>query len=165
VLVGHGYGGMVITTVAARAPERLAHLVYLDAFVPASGQPALDLLPPERRAALLEQARAAGDGWRIPPPPPELYGVTREDDLRWVRPRLGPQPLRSLEQPLRAEAAPGAALPRTFVACTERHLFRRFADRARAEPGWRYRELATGHDAMITQPHELAGLLLETARP
>ncbi len=38
-------------------------------------------------------------------------------------------------------------------------------ERARTEPGWRYRELATGHDAMITAPKELADLLVEAARP
>jgi hypothetical protein len=35
--------------------------------------------------------------------------------------------------------------------------------RGRSEPGWRYRELATGDDAMSTTPRELAGLLLELA--
>src|SRR5689334_15631432 len=46
VLVGHSYGGMVITAVAERAAERLAHLVYLDAFVPRDGQSQMDLLGP-----------------------------------------------------------------------------------------------------------------------
>src|SRR5207248_5461012 len=48
VLVGHSYGGMVIAGVAGRLPERLAHLVYLDAYAPEDGQAMTDLVPPER---------------------------------------------------------------------------------------------------------------------
>ena len=46
VLIGHSYGGMVATGVADRARERIAQLIYMDAFVPRSGQSLLDLLPP-----------------------------------------------------------------------------------------------------------------------
>jgi pimeloyl-ACP methyl ester carboxylesterase len=45
ILVGQSYGGMVTTGVACQAPERLSHLVYLDAFVPADGQAQVDLVP------------------------------------------------------------------------------------------------------------------------
>jgi pimeloyl-ACP methyl ester carboxylesterase len=102
VLVGHSYGGMVITGVADRASKRVSQLVYLDAFVPEHDQPALDLLTPERRAQFREQAQVEGDGWLIPPPPPELYGIVEPADLEWVRPRLGPQPLATLARKMRA---------------------------------------------------------------
>ena len=49
VLVGHSYGGMVATGVADRARERIAKLVYLDAFVPENGQSLFDLLPAAER--------------------------------------------------------------------------------------------------------------------
>jgi pimeloyl-ACP methyl ester carboxylesterase len=68
LLVGHSYGGMVITGVADRVPERLAQLVYLDAEVPMDGQSEFDLLPPEERAVYQESARSKGQGWRILPP-------------------------------------------------------------------------------------------------
>jgi pimeloyl-ACP methyl ester carboxylesterase len=55
VLIGHSYGGMVATGVADRAPERLAQLVYLDAFVPRDGQCLFDLLAAETRAACVRQ--------------------------------------------------------------------------------------------------------------
>ena len=70
VLVGHSYGGVVITGVADRVPERLAQLVYLDAEVPMDGQSEFDLLPPEERAVYQESARSKGQGWRILPPVP-----------------------------------------------------------------------------------------------
>jgi pimeloyl-ACP methyl ester carboxylesterase len=168
VLVGHSYGGMVLAGVADRIAERLAHLVYLDAFVPADGQALFDVLLPSRRELYRQQAREQGEGWRVPAPPPEALGVTDEARARWLAARLTPQPLQTFEQPVRLTDAAAAALPRTYVHCTAGPVapsFAPFAARARAEPGWRYRELATGHDAMLTAPEALAGLLLELAPP
>ena len=164
VLVGHSYGGIVITGVAERAADRLAHLVYLDAFVPRDGQCLLDLVPPERAAATREQAKTTGDGWRVPPRPVEQFGVTAEADLRWAGPKVGDQPRLTFEQPVHCASVASAALPRTFIRCTESAgsgFSATFAERVRADTSWRYRELATGHDAMITAPDALADLLLE----
>jgi pimeloyl-ACP methyl ester carboxylesterase len=71
VLVGHSYGGMVITGVAGRVPERIGHLVYLDAFWPDPGQAAFDVLPalaaalgdpPSGRALERSHGRMVGGG-------------------------------------------------------------------------------------------------------
>src|SRR5882672_5481474 len=72
VLIGHSYGGMVATGVADRARERIAQLIYLDAFVPKNGQSLFDLQSAETRARMRELAKA-GDGWRVPsnPIPPD----------------------------------------------------------------------------------------------
>ncbi len=164
VLVGHSYGGMVVTGVAAAAPERLAHLVYLDAFVPRAGQALVDLLPPERWARFLEQSAAGGEGWTIPPVPVEVFGVTDEADRAWAVPRIVPHPLKTFTQAAPAAREGADAPPRTYILCAGyAGSFAPFAERARTEPGWRYRELASGHNAMITAPRELANLLLEVA--
>jgi pimeloyl-ACP methyl ester carboxylesterase len=163
VLVGHSYGGMVISGVAERMPGRLSHLVYLDAFLPEAGQSVLDLLPEQRSAQLREQAAAYGDGWLVPAPPPESYGVVEPADLEWVRPRLGPQPLATLDQPLDRLAPIDPAITRSYIACTEFPAFRPFAERVRHDPAWRSREIASGHDAMVTQPRSLANILMELA--
>jgi pimeloyl-ACP methyl ester carboxylesterase len=163
VLVGHSYAGMVITAVADRVAERLAHLVYLDAFVPEDGQCVLDLVTPERAELFREQARTMGDGWLVPALPLEAWGVTDPTDVQWATRRILPQPLGTLEQPLRLSGGSAASLPRTYIS-TDHLTFQRFAERARTEHGWRTRHLATGHDAMITRPRELAALLLEIPR-
>lgn len=90
VLVGHSYGGMVITAVAERVPERLRHLVYLDALVPGDGQTLFDLITPEGRARHHDMARTSGEGWRIPPCSLEDLGVTAAEDLQWMRPGSPP---------------------------------------------------------------------------
>lgn len=166
VLVGHSYGGMVIAGAADRAPERVSQLIYLDAFVPAGGQSLFDLLAPERRAYFQERARDGGDGSRVPPPSPAALGVTDETQARWLAARLTPQPLRTFEQPL-ALTGPATSLPRTYVHCTVSPTaasFAPFAADARDAPDWRYHGLATGHDAMVTQPREVADVLLASLR-
>ena len=161
VLVGHSYGGMVIAGVADRATDRLAHVVYLDTIVPRDGASGFTVLPAERVAALQEQVRLAGEGWLIPSPPVERFGVTAVEDVQWAAPKLVPQPLATFTQPLRLTDR-AAALPKTYILCTANpNSFRPFAEPVRGAPGWRYRELHTGHDAMITAPRELADLLLE----
>src|SRR3954447_6789466 len=98
VLVGHSYGGMVITSVADCVPDRLAHLVYLDAFVPDDGQSLHDLVPTDGSTRDREMARREGDGWRIPLEEPWCMGTN--DVLRWMHPYPTDQPLRSFDQPL-----------------------------------------------------------------
>lgn len=159
ILIGHSYGGMVATGVADREPERLAQLVYLDAFVPRDGQSLLDLQPAEVRARMREAARTAGDGWRVPPNP--MPPDTPEADLAWAMPRRVMQPLKTFEQPLRLAGALDR-VPRTYIYCTRPSPgdpFGQFARRAQSEPGWRCLEIDSSHNPHITVPGVLADLL------
>ncbi|HXD99103.1 MAG TPA: alpha/beta hydrolase [Candidatus Acidoferrum sp.] len=159
VLVGHSYGGMVATGVADRARTRLRHLVYLDAFVPRDGQSLLDLVPADVRERMHEGARTAGAGWRVPPNP--VPPDTSEADLAWIMPRRVLQPLRTFEEPLRLTGT-STGMPRTYIYCTRSapgDLFRQFADRARAEPGWQCLELDASHSPNVTAPAALAAML------
>jgi pimeloyl-ACP methyl ester carboxylesterase len=164
VLVGHSSAGMVVAGAANRATNRLVSVVYLDAFVPEDGQALFDILLPERRAMYEQAARERGDGWLVPPPPPQAWGVTDPTQAEWLAARLTPQPLATFTQPVHlANAQAVAALPHTYVHCTVGPVapsFAPFAARLRAAPGWRYAELATGHDAMVTMPNELAEALV-----
>jgi pimeloyl-ACP methyl ester carboxylesterase len=161
ILVGHSYGGMVITGVTERAADRLAHVVYLDAFVPQNGQALVDLVAPQFREGMQQQAQAA-DGL-LPPFPVEQYGVFADADVRWVGAKLVPHPFKTLTTAVRLTTPAAAALPRTYIYCNNPAMgfFEAFAERTKAGKGWRYRELATGHDAMVTMPRELTDLLLE----
>lgn len=161
VLVGHSYGGMVITGVADRAVERLAGLVYLDAFVPQEGECVLDFFPDAGRADIERAAAASGF---IAPTPLPAYGVTRSEDLAWAEPRIRPHPLATWTQPLTL-ANGETALPRAYIRCTEpaRPVFEQFAQKYRDDPRWRYREIECGHDSMIADPAGTAALLLAFA--
>ena len=164
ILVGHSYGGMVITGVVDQVPERIAHLVYLDTFVPRDGESMAGISP---IVIYLLRKQTRGDGWGVDSR--GTYGVTTEPDLSWVRSKVTPQPLKTFEQPLHLKnPAIVSAKPRTHIDCTGGGFFfslmRRILARRALPPteaGWRLRQLPTGHDAMITMPRELADLLLE----
>jgi len=164
VLIGHSYGGMVATGVADREPERIKHLVYLDAFVPRDGQSVGDLQPPGVRDAMRAAAERDGDGWLVPPnpPPPD----TSAADLAWMAPRRLPQPLKALDEPIRLTGAVDR-LPRTYIYCTRpmpADGFRQFAQRAKTEAGWQYREIDASHNPHITAPDALAAMLDDIAK-
>ena len=76
VLVGYSYGGMVISGVADRVPEKVASLVYLDAFVPENGQSLLSLLPHDRR-----HATVPGEDWLVAPIPSAGFGLERPEAI------------------------------------------------------------------------------------
>lgn len=161
VLVGHSYGGMVITGVAAKAPERLKRLVFLDAYMPAEGQSEADLWPDEMRASILADD-AARQGVREPVPP-DILGINDPELLAWVLARATPHPMATYTEPVPAGGSMSAALPRAYIHCTlgtTAPIFAPFSAKARAE-GWRVYELATGHSPMLTMPEQVAGLLVE----
>ncbi|MEU4249138.1 alpha/beta hydrolase family protein [Amycolatopsis sp. NPDC026612] len=163
VLVGHSYAGLVISSVANRLPERIAHLVYLDAMVPEDGETAVDVMPFTK--ALID---AAVDGWRVPPLPEQpaplgLFGVTDPADVAWLRSMLSDQPVECLRQPVRLDDPAVHAIPRTYIHCVGGRP--EGITRRPVPAGARVRELPTGHDCMITMPAELAALLAETTQP
>jgi pimeloyl-ACP methyl ester carboxylesterase len=175
VLVGHSYGGMVITGVAERVPERLRRLVYLDALVPDDGQSFYDAEhepDPGMRERWTAGAIEVRGALAFPGSPAIVdrylaaFDLTDPADVAWVRPRFRPHPLASAEEPLRAPEHRAAQIPSSYIRCSgpaERAIpMRTHATRAR-ERGFDYHELATGHDAMVTAPRELAALLIQIA--
>jgi pimeloyl-ACP methyl ester carboxylesterase len=156
VLVGHSFGGMVATGVADRARDRVARLIYVDAFVPESGEALVDLLSPQARGAMYEACRA-GDGWRVPPLDMPLD--TPDADRAWATPRRAPHPVAAFEEKLHLS---GAALPpRAYLYCRRIGKDDRFgpsAARARRD-GWAYEEIDTSHSPHITAPDALSAVL------
>ena len=159
VLVGHSYGGMVVTGVASRVPQRIRRLVYLDAFVPEDGKCLLDYAVPERAARMREEGERTG---AVTPPPLSLWGIEKPEHVAFVRPREVKHPYGTMKQPIRLRRdAAFERLPRTFIYCSSPATgsFDQFRDRFRTDPAWRYYELATGHDAMILMPERVVEIL------
>jgi pimeloyl-ACP methyl ester carboxylesterase len=162
VLVGHSYGGMVITGVADRSPERLSQLVYLDAAVPADGEAISDQWDSERRQALLERVAREGEGWKIIPGP--MQADDPAEIQAWAAPRRNPQPIKTFTQPVRLTRGE-TTLPRAFVYCSAgkepNSPAAARARRVQADPRWRYFELATGHNLQYSAPKETVEILRE----
>jgi pimeloyl-ACP methyl ester carboxylesterase len=173
VLAVHSYAGMIGTAVADRQPQRLKHLVYVDAIVPQPGESWSSSHPSATREARLAASLASPD-YSFPAPDPALFGLEGEDH-EWVRRRQTPHPGHTYQAPLDFDPVRVAAVPRTFVNCTRPQLASIDAIRLRLQDprywdgawqggaGARMVELQTGHDPMVSAPAELARILLEAA--
>jgi len=109
-------------------------------------------------------AAAAHPLGALPPPDAALYGLSGAD-REWVNRRQTPHPFGQYQEPLNFDAARIARVPRTFIDCTSPAWpsIAPMRQRVRSEPGWRVREIAIGHDAMVSAAEPLARLLLEAA--
>jgi pimeloyl-ACP methyl ester carboxylesterase len=165
ILVGHSFAGSVVSGLADCMPERLAHLVYLDAQVLQSGQAPADTAPPEIIEKYKQRAQASGCV-SIPPPAVEAFGISEPGMVEWVRARLTPHPYQTYFNPLTLQHPLGNGRPATYIAVTA-PLFPNTAHSrtvARQQPGWTYLELPTAHNAMLLMPDELTVMLDGIAR-
>jgi pimeloyl-ACP methyl ester carboxylesterase len=165
VLAGTSYGGLVISGVADRMPERIKTLVYLDAALPQNGKCMLDLVPPERRATVESLARQHGDGYRVPTSLVLDTGIEDADERAAYLARMSFHPLRSLLQPVQLTGRYLMVPNKVYVLATLKptHRFLDYYEWASREPGWSARKLASNHFPMTTMPDETAELLMETA--
>lgn len=169
VLAVHSYAGMLGTAIADRMPQRLKHLVYVDAVVPRPGESWSSTHAGATRAARIAAAEASPD-YAFPPPDPSVFGL-QAGDYDWVKRRQTPHPGHTYQAPLQFDPGRVAQVPRTFVDCTQPRLGTIDSIRPRVRDanywngawvggaGARVVELATGHDPMISAPAELADLL------
>ena len=162
VLLGHSYGGMVATGVADRARDRVAQVIYIDAFVPGDGQSLFDLNEPGRASS--REAAKNGDGWRIPPmqPPPD----TSAADVEWLAARRVQMPIKCFETRLKLQGG-ALTLPRSYIYATRitpADTFGPFARMTRSDPAWRYFEIDASHSPNVTAPETLMALLEKITR-
>jgi hypothetical protein len=78
-----------------------------------------------------------------------------------VRRRRTPHPVGTYESPLRLSNPVGNGRPRTYIQCTDPVYapLEPVRQRLKRRRGWQWQEIATGHDAMVTAPAELAQML------
>jgi pimeloyl-ACP methyl ester carboxylesterase len=166
ILVGHSYGGMVITGVADRAAERVGRIVYLDAATPVNGQSLLDVAGP-----IIEATRPAGqvvDGVELvllpTPDAGRFYGVTDPDVVAWMADRLAGHPWACFEQPLRLTNESALwAIPQYQIVCTSTLATRDPEVMERLHAAGRLWDIDTGHDLMLTEPDAVTDALLQIA--
>jgi pimeloyl-ACP methyl ester carboxylesterase len=161
VLVGHSYGGAVVTGVADRARDRIQRLIYFDGFVLRNGESLADVGAPGMAEVMLNLARLEGEGWRTPSPfTMEQFGVTDPADIAWNARGMAMQPLRTMVEPIKLGTEP-LPFPVSYILCTERSmgLFESFAEGAKAN-GWDYHEKPWTHAAPAVRPDDCAELLL-----
>ena len=144
-MCGHSYAGLVIAGVADRVGDRLAHLVFIDAYVPADGDSCWSL---------------TSDTFR------ELFIAGSRGDGRWVAvpegldPRARPHPLPSFLQSVRLRGK-AKSISRTYISGGPwpGSPFVALTERLRADPGWRVHDIPVGHNIARRDPHGLAAVL------
>jgi pimeloyl-ACP methyl ester carboxylesterase len=167
VLVGHSYSGFVVAGVAERVPDRIGHLVYLDAMVPENGQKVFDVRN-ELRADVREISFNGKQVKVLPPHAPEVFGVTDPEDAAWVKALMVPTPAACYDEPL-AITNPGArSLPKTYLlneiqgSGSSGQLHLDAYEKARGDH-WSRKKIPGPHDSMITHPKQLAKALISFA--
>lgn len=166
ILVGHSYGGMVITGVADQVPDRIRELVYLDAAHPRDGE-SLRMIAPGQIEPTYQGLQVVDGVDLVMFPFPGMaafFGVTDPDLAAWTEARLTPHPWKCFDQPLTLRNGDAAfKVPRTNINCTAALAASGEQARARQTAGGRNFEINTGHDLMITEPRAVADMLLEIA--
>ena len=167
VLVGHSYGGFVISGVADALRERVSHYVYLDASVPPDMSPGAsfswaDFNPPEAREARLKLVREQGNGVALPAPPPSAFAVTKASDVAWLQRQLRPMPVGTYIGTFTFASSGSNGLKRTYIASSKPPyaLLVSTRNRIRDDNTWSFTTIEAGHDSMVTAPDELASLLM-----
>jgi pimeloyl-ACP methyl ester carboxylesterase len=155
----------VITGAADKIADQIGALVYVDAFVPDSGQSLHDTLPAEQREAQIHGALASGDGWKVAPIPAEIFNVNSRDRT-WVDRKRTPQSIATFQQPLQLAGAIEQIENITYILATgwEQSPFPQFYEKAKAR-GWKTLTIPCGHDVMLDKPDELLEVLLAVTRP
>ncbi|MET8825670.1 alpha/beta fold hydrolase [Streptomyces sp. NPDC004610] len=160
ILIGHSYGGMVITGAAALVPDRIARIVYVDAFAPVSGDSAFSLLPWLQDAFVPPEG---GPDWQVAPLDPRALGAD-EDGATWMERNLTPMPRLTHSEPL----LPGSEevlerKPVTYIHCAAQQFF----DDTAADAVKRGFDLVTltevSHAEVLIEPGVLARELLKLA--
>jgi pimeloyl-ACP methyl ester carboxylesterase len=159
VLVGHSYGGMVVTGVAEKMEGRIRHIVYEDAFLPRDGE---SCWSPEQVARPVDES-----GWRVGRINNAPVTVAGREY------RGSGQPRRTIEEPVHlSKPIEQFEFTRTYVKAagnprppeSERNgTFWDVAARVSKDPAWKYFELPCGHGIHREMPQEFLGILLALA--
>ena len=161
VLAGHSYGGIVITGVADRIPERIKALVYLDAFLPEDGQSLFDINIPANTQRFISNAGSIG-GLAVPAPPAAFFNVNAADAGR-VDALATPFPIGAFTEKIKLTGAHKTIAKRIYVHGTvlpRESPFKPFYERTKADPAWQVHALACGHHVMLDEPERTTDILL-----
>jgi pimeloyl-ACP methyl ester carboxylesterase len=165
VLVGHSYGGFVISGVAEQlGPATIAAMVFLDAFVPRDQDNFIDSITIPAFRQSLDDAVARGEMAVAPLTAASLK--VNASDRAWVDAMCTPHPLASLTERIGLRGVRDRVPRKRYIRATgfRSPLFDDIYGRLQPESGWQLHQIDSGHDAMIDAPEQLVGLLLEVTK-
>jgi len=164
ILVGHSYAGMIIAGVNEVIPEKIAQLVFLDAFIPQNNKSAYDIIDPAFYESSQYLADKYGDGWRLSVPEDKIapwWGIDNPTLCQWIYPQLSDCSIHFLETPLKLSAH-FDEVKKTYIHCATpsnlKIMMLPFYKQAR-EAGWPIFKIDTGHEPMLTEPEQLSHII------
>jgi pimeloyl-ACP methyl ester carboxylesterase len=162
VLVGHSYGGCIISGVAEQMGDAIGSIVFLDAFVPENGDTlATKASQPVREAiaGLVEKGETA-----MKPVSAAVFRVN-EKDRAWVDAMCTPHPVATLTDKITISGARDRIARKSYIRAKGYPSlpFDGFHERLKADAAWRVFELPCGHDVMVDMPDRLGEILVEVA--
>ncbi len=162
ILVGHSFGGAVISAVAEREPQRIRQLIYLDAAILEDGESMLSCMPKELAEQRRQQAKDTSEGLSLPIPNAEQLGILNKDQWDHIQSRLTPHPISTYDSAICLKDKPGHGFHCTYVTCLEPiYLPLEWARKRVEKYAWPVRLLQTGHDAMVSDPLLLTEKLIQ----
>jgi len=162
VLVGHSYGGFVISGVAEAFPGRIRSIVFLDAFVPGNDQALIEIVQPAVQEAI-RGAQTRGD-MTVPVRDAAAFRMN-EKDRAWADSLANPQPIGTFLQKIRLTGARDRIAKKTYIRAMgyPNVSFDECYARTKADSSWRTYEVNCGHHIMIDEPDRLTEILLQVA--
>ncbi len=159
VLCGHSYAGMIITAVADTIPDKIASLVYLDAWLPKNGDSIASLAGP----GIGELVKSAGEhgGLAVSPIPLEVFNLN-QSDRAMVSALCTPHPIATFFEPVTLSDKYQSIPKKHYILATGwgPDPFEGFMISVRESSSWITRTLPTGHDAMLDDPASVARVLV-----
>lgn len=166
-LVGHSYGGGVITGAWDQLRERVRELFYIDAGTPCDGESHLDAMMRYDDAGQIKAifGKAIESGAAFRPFPIESLRQRDPEKAAYMEDKVMPFPMKCTTTPINfVNGPPPSDIPKTFILCTQNHSYHFIqAKEIRADKSWRYFELDTNHDAMWEDPKGLVEILVGEA--
>lgn len=172
ILVGHSYGGMVITGVADQAPERIRRLVYWNAFVPNNGESLNDMIPPHYVALFEQIEKERGDGSVVAPFPIWREAFMNDADAALADRAYGllnPHPAKTFKDKIQLKTNPAEMqIAKSYINCTEDTSLPHsmpWHPRLSEKLGlFRLVQMPGSHESCFTNPVRLAQAIMDAGR-
>jgi pimeloyl-ACP methyl ester carboxylesterase len=162
VLVGHSYGGLVISGVAEQLADKISSIIFLDAFLPENGDSLLEKSSPAFKSAI--EAALGRNETSFKAPPASAFGV-EEKDRAWVDSKTTPQPIGTYAEKATYTGGRDKIAKKAYIRALgyKSPTFDANVAKVKSGTGWKYAEMQTGHDAMVIAPDQLVALIAQFA--
>jgi pimeloyl-ACP methyl ester carboxylesterase len=163
VLCGHSYGGWIVSGVAEQMLDRIASIIFLDAYMPEDGDSGQTIGSAFTRESIAKAQEA--DKVSRPGPTAEKFLVASAKDQAWVDSKTTEQPLGVSLQPIKLTGARDRIPKKSYIRAApyENPAFDSYLENCAADPSWTTYSLPCGHDIMVDMPDRLAEILIEVA--